>query len=578
MDTALGSHTSHIIDPRPKTLKHPLVLAERTTLEDIRKKKLLLLDNTKLDIGNYRTILTLLQSSLEVNGFQQIELIRKTIRGKSSVHIDQMAKDFTVSGCKSAILTLGDMGVSPGMVLLTIALEKAGVPTVCVTAGPGAQLAKAVAYYRARRLCLVGLDVFPGSSDTEVEAEITNQVDTIIGMLCTLQGDIESQTHLTNHYDTPPPSDNGFLEIRGYTPLRLSQDHSNPDDYLDTLYEQVEKSSIGDGLPVIPPTEKRVGKMEGFSPLKSNHVFGTGIGPSGSPITAGQLAVNGVMAGCKPEFMPVLTTAMTALCNPAFNLFQAITTSHGGGNLLLISGPLAEELGINSSQGCLGPGTRANATIGRAINLTLRNSCRVITGFSDLACLSSPVEYSYCFAENIEKSPWNTINAERYDGNTTTVSVLMAEAPHNVMDFASTTGIGLLETIADCCTTLGSNNGYLPGNLLVVLTPDHAQLIVRDGYDKENIRGYLHDKVSNPTQKLIGRGLVGIGPKGGAHEPFSKATRCPEDIEIIVAGGKGGHSCVIRPWSLHSNLVVQPILLPDGSIPKSINNFEKRTL
>ncbi|MCP3890876.1 MAG: hypothetical protein GY702_18690 [Desulfobulbaceae bacterium] len=577
MDTALGSDTSHIIDPRPKTLKKPLLLAERTTLENIRKKKLFLLDNTKLDIGNYSTILTTLQSSLEGNGFQQIELIRKTIRGKNSVQIEQMAKDVTFSGYKSAILTLGDMGVSPGMVLLTIALEKAGVPTVCVTAGPGAQLAKAVAYYRAGRLCLVGLDVFPGSSDIEVEAEITQQVDTIISMLCTLQGNIESQTHLTNHYDTAPPSDNGFLEIRGCA-SGLLQCHTNTDDYLDALYEQVEKSSIGDGLPVIPPTEKRVRKMEGFSPLKPHHVFCTDIGPSGSPITVEQLAINSVMAGCKPEFMPVLTTAMTALCDPAFNLFQAITTSHGGGNLLLISGPLAEELGINSSQGCLGPGTRANATIGRAINLTLRNSCRVITGFSDLACLSSPAEYSYCFAENIENSPWDTINAERYDGNTTTVSVLMAEAPHNVMDFASTTGNGLLETIADCCTTLGSNNGYLPGNLLVVLTPDHAQLLVRDGYDKESIRGYLHHKVGNPTQKLTGRGLVGIGPKRGANEPFFKATRCPEDIEIVVAGGKGGHSCVIRPWSLHSNLVVQPILLPDGSIPKSINNFEKRTL
>jgi hypothetical protein len=578
MDAALGSHTSHIIDPRPKTLKNPLVLAERTTLENIRKKKLLLLDNTKLDIGNYRTILTLLQSSLEVNGFQQIELVRQTIRGKSSVQIEQMAKDFAVSGIKSAILTLGDMGVSPGMVLLTIALEKAGVPTVCVTAGPGTQLAKAVAYYRAGRLCLVGLDVFPGCSDTEVESEITNQVDTIIGMLCTLQEDIECKTHLTNHSDIPPPSDNGFLEIKGYTAPTLSQGHSNTDDFLDAFYEQVEKSSIGDGLPVMPPTEKRVAKMERFSPLKSGHVFGTDIGPSGSPITVGQLAVNGVMAGCKPEYMPVLTTAMTALCNPAYNLFQAITTSHGGSNLLLISGPIAEELGINSSQGCLGPGTRANATIGRAINLTLRNSCRVITGFSDLACLSSPAEYSYCFAENIEMSPWDTINAERYAVNTTTVSVLMAESPHNVMDFASTTGNGLLETVADCGTTLGSNNGYLPGNLLVVLTPDHAQLLVRDGYDKESIRRYLHDKVSNPSQKLTGRGLVGIGPKKGAYESFFKATRCPEDIEIVVAGGKGGHSCVIRPWSLHSNLVVQPILLPDGSIPKSIKDFEQRIL
>lgn len=569
MNFTLGSPTSQIIDPRPKTLKHLLPLAERTTLENIRRKKLLLLDNTKLDIGSYKTILTVLQSSLELIGFQQIKLIRQTIRGKTGPQIEKMAEDFAVLGIKSAILTLGDMGVSPGLVLLTIALEKAGIPTVCVTAEPGFQLARAVACYRAGNLCLVGLDIYPGSSGTEVEAETLKQLDTIIGMLCTFRGDIESKTHLINHYDKPPPSDNGRLEIESYT---------DTDDYLEILYDQIEKSSIGDGLPVIPPTEERVAGMERFCPVASDHVFGANIGPSGSPITAGQLAVNAVMAGCKPEYMPVLTTAMTALCDPSYNLFQAITTSHGGSNLILVSGPLARELEINSSQGCLGSGARANATIGRAINLTLRNSCRVITGFSDLACLSSPAEYSYCFAENIEKSPWDTLNVERYDVETTTVSVLMAEVPHNVMDFASTTGNSLLETVADCSTSLGSNNGYLPGNLIVVLTPDHVQLLVRDGYNKESIRSFLHDRVGNPTQKLISRGLVGMGPKEGAHQPFLKATRSPEDIEIVVAGSKGGHSCVIRPWSLHSDLVVQPVLLPNGSTPKSIKGFEKRLL
>jgi len=566
--------TEQIIDPRPRAIKHSLSLAKRQRLEDLRKETLLILDNSKLDLGNYRTILTILESRLKRKGFQKIEIFRQTIRGKDGRQIKQMAGEIVGLGAKVAILTLSDMGVSPAMVLLTLSLEAAGIPTVCVTAGPGTQLAQAVAYYRAGRLCLVGLDVYPGSSATQIEKEISDQVDTIVEMLCGRQAEIEAKTLIENIHEQPPPASNGFLSIDTRTDSggHLSGCHEG---VLEAVHNQFEKNSIGDGLPVIPPTEERVARIMRYCPVDPDHVFGSDIGPSGSPITARDLAVNAVMSGCKPEYMVVLATAMTALCDPAYNLFQSITTSHGGGNLILISGPIAAELGINSGQGCLGPGTRANATIGRAVNLTLRNSCRVITGFSDLACLSSPAEYSYCFAESIENSPWATINAERYGPETTTVSVLMAESPHNIVDFASSSGDGFLETVSDCCTSLGSNNAYLPGNLIVVLAPDHAQLLAKDGYYKRSIRQYLHDKVGKRTQKLIRRGFVGIGPKDEKRDPFFKATRSPQDIEVVVAGGKGGHSCVVIPWSLHSDLVVKPIHLPDGSIPQSIKDFQK---
>lgn len=563
-----------IIDPRPRAIARSLSLAKRMRLEDLKKEKLLILDNTKLDLGNYRTVLTTLESRLKRKGFQKIEIFRQTIRGKNGNQIKQMAGKMAGLGAKAAILTLSDMGVSPAMVLLAIALEEAGIPTVCVTAGPGIQLAQAVAYYRAGRLCLVGLDLYPGSTATQIEKEVSDQVNTIVEMLCGWQEEIEAKTLIDNIHEQPPPASDGYLIIEANTDFgeHLKDGHEGK---LKAVYNQFEKNSIGDGLPVIPPTEERVARIMRYCSVEPDHIFGSDIGPTGSPITARDLAINAVMAGCKPEYMPVLVTAMTALCDPAYNLFQSITTSHGGGNLILISGPLAAEIGINSGQGCLGPGTRANATIGRAVNLTLRNSCRVITGFSDLSCLSSPAEYSYCFAESIENSPWATINAERYGPETTTVSVLMAESPHNIVDFASSNGDGFLETVSDCCTSLGSNNAYLPGTLVVVLAPNHAQLLVKDGFDKNSIRQYLHDKVGNRTEKLIKRGFVGMGPKDEKIDPFFKATRSPKDIEVVVAGGKGGHSCVIIPWSLHSDLVVKPIQLPDGTIPQSVKDFQK---
>ena len=546
-----------ILDPRPKVLSKPLQLAKRLGLEQFKTEKLLIYDNSKLDLNNYRVVLTALQSHFENRGFQQIEIFRETIRGKDENQIKLLAEEMAARGAKGAVLTLSDMGVSPAMVLLTIAMEKAGIPAVCLTAGPGTQLAEGVACYRAGRLCLVALDISPASSAGQIEAVVANQIDAIIDLLSGQQQKVESSTLIENRYEQPVPADDGYL--------RLSNEADAEEQLVDeiSLMEAVadrfEAHGIGDGLPVIPATESRVAAMLRNCPLGPQHVFCRGIGPTGAAITVRDLAINAVMAGCKPEYMAVLVAAMTGVCDPAYNLFQAITTSHGGGNCILVSGPLTEKLGINSGQGCLGAGVRANATIGRAINLTLRNCCRIIPGFSDLSCLSSPAAFTYCFAESTKNSPWPTINAERYSAEATTVSVLMAESPHNIADLAGTRGDRFLQTVADCCTTLGSNNAYLPGSLIVVLSPDHAQLVVRDGYKKKSIQQYLHDNLGHPTEKLIGRGFVGIGPADTNENSFFKATRSPQDIEVVVAGGRGGHSCVIIPWSLHSELVVTPV-------------------
>jgi hypothetical protein len=243
--------------------------------------------------------------------------------------------------------------------------------------------------------------------------------------------------------------------------------------------------------------------------------------------------------------------------------------------LILLSGPLAQELGIHGGQGCLGPGFLANATIGRAVNLVFINTCRAIPGLADLACLSSQARFTYCFAEDPSLALWPTINAERYDSKTTTLLALKAEPPRDVMDLASTTGSSFLETLIDCCTNLGSNNAYLPGNLIVVLTPDHARLLSRDGYDKDRIRHFIHANTGRDPALLTQRGLVAIGTRGAIGEKRRFVTRSPQDVEVIVAGGKGGHSAVILPWALHSEAVIKPILLPNGKVPAKISDFRR---
>jgi hypothetical protein len=314
--------------------------------------------------------------------------------------------------------------------------------------------------------------------------------------------------------------------------------------------------------------------MMSYCPFDGNEVLAKEIGPSGKDIKVLDVAVAAVMAGCKPTTMPILIAAFKAMADERYNFLQSVSTSHPGGNMVLVSGPLAQEIGIYGGAGCIGPGFPANMTIGRAVNLVLVNTCRTVPGFSDLACISSQAELTYCFAEDPSITRWKTINAERYDDETTTVYVLKAEPPHDIIDFLSLTGGDLLDTIVDSCTTLGSNNAYMPGPLVVVITRDHYWLLEQEGWTKESIREHIHRYAFNEVAMVRNRGLVPVRPASFAKRHPMPVTRTPDDVEIVVVGGRGGHSAVILPWALHSEAIVERVLLPGGKVPKSIEDFK----
>ncbi len=152
--------------------------------------------------------------------------------------------------------------------------------------------------------------------------------------------------------------------------------------------------------------------------------------------------------------------------------------------------------------------------------------------------------------------------------------MLKAEPQHDIIDFLSQTGGDLMDTLVDSCTTLGSNNAYIPGPLVLVLTPDHAEMLERDGWNKEKIREQVHTYAYHAAPMVRDRGLVPVRPKGFETRHPMPVTRSPKDVEVVVAGGRGGHSGVILPWALHSESVVEQVLLPDGSRPKSIADFK----
>jgi len=563
-----------LIDPRGLQSRRRMRLAPRPGVEALKKGPILFYDNTKLGFCNYGEAFARIKERLRALGAENFIDYRETVRGKDSGKLREYAAMLAKEKPVCALTALGDMGTSPATAILSIALEELGIPTLYVTAPPGHDLVRATAFYRAGHLCLCPLDIYQASSVEEVRAQVDGQWDRIWAALTGTEEETAAVAELHFVLDNPPPAPDGRLRLAPASPPPQG-DLPEAGFGIEETSEFFESLHISDGLPIVPPTERRMEAMFEYCPFPRDMALAREVGPSGRDISVTDVAVAAVMAGCKPRHMPILVTAFKALAHPAYNFLQSVTTSHPGGNMILVSGPLAKEAGIHSGQGCLGPGFPANAVIGRAVNLAIIAATRSVPGYADLSCFSSQAEFSYCFAESGD-GPWATINQERFDAGTTTVYVLKAEPPHDVIDFLSLTGGDLLDTFLDSCTTLGSNNSYIPGPLLLLLTPDHAKLLHRDGYTKERIRHAVHANVHHPAPMVRGRGLVPVRPKDFADRHPMPVTRGPADVEIVVAGGRGGHSCVILPWALHSEGIVEAVCLPDGSRAKSLEDFKKR--
>lgn len=560
-----AGNSQRLLDPRGKLELTRITLAPRPSGDALAAGTVLFYDNEKMDVGHYGLIYPRIKDGLRSSGISRFCDRRASIRGKTSGDLAAMARELCQLGASAAVIGLADMGVSPAMVALAIEMERLGLPTVCLTARPGTRLAIAHAHYRAGSLCLVPFDLYPGSDEETVSREVDASVARLLRMLTTNGDALNALARIEYVVDPDSAPSDGFLAARSDVPIDV-----------DEIYSTFETMHIGDGLPIVPPTATRYENMRSYCPFDAEEVILEGIGPSGTPLTVRDALVAALMAGCLPEYVPVVLTALRAISRPQYGLLQAVTTSFSGGHFVLASGTIAREVGMHGGQGCLGPGFRANATIGRAVNLALLNVCRPVPGHADLACLSSPAEYTYCMAEDAARGPWIPLNEERFDAATTCVMTLKAEPPHAVMDIVSTTASALIDTIVDCCTTLGSNNASVPGCLVLVLNPDHVRLLASGGYDKARLRREVHDRARIPRDKVAGRGIVATGTKGGS-DAFHYVTRSPADVEIVAAGGEGGHSGVILPWALHSDPVYEPVRLPDGRVAESLQQFKTRT-
>jgi len=306
-----------------------------------------------------------------------------------------------------------------------------------------------------------------------------------------------------------------------------------------------------DGLPVVPATEEVVCRfLDAAGRAPGDVVVAEPV--RRRTITAEKVAINAVLAGCRPEYMPVLVAALEAMGDPAFTLHGAITSTGGSATLLVVNGPIRRRLDLNSGANVFGPGRRANATIGRAIRLITLNCLGAQPGVLDKSTQGHPGKYSYCIAENEEESPWEPLHVERgFAADTSTVTAFAAEGPHNVLSHYGETAEAILVTLGDTMAALGS---FSPGQSFVVLAPEHVQILARDGWTKARLEEDLYRRARR-TRADLKRG----GKLTGALEPDDETRwvhrgQGPEDIHIVVAGGgAGGHSAFIPSWSRYRN-------------------------
>ena len=561
-----------LLDPRGHQEREVIELARRVTLDELINGKILFYNNTKLGFCNYYTVFDRIKEHFTELGITNFVEYTETVRGKDAKKLYEYASVLAKEKPTAAIVAFGDMGTSSSTTVVTIALEKLGIPTVYMTAPPGTAITEGVGVYRAGHLCLCSVDIYQASTVEEVAAQVDLKWEYIISSLTSNGDQLEKLAHIDFKMDKVAPAENGLL------PLELDADEERshePGAYMEEVNAYFNEMHISDGLPIIPPTRRRYEAMMEYCPYAEDTVLCDASGPSGRTVMVRDVAVAAVMAGCVPKSMPVLIAAFKALNSPLYNLNQSVTTSHPGGNLVLVSGPIAQEIGISGKQGCQGPGWPMNATIGRAVNLVMMNVFRSVPGVCDLDCIASQAEFTYCFAEEPDVAQWNMINEDHYDKDTTTVYVLKAEPINDIIDFLSLDGYDLLDTITACCTTLGSNNAYMPGPMIVCLTPDHAMMLKKAGFTKEMIQEHIHTYAYHETPMVKNRGLVPVRPASFKNKHPMPVTRSPKDVEVVTIGGRGGHSGVILPWALHSEGCIEPIALPDGTIARSIEEFKQ---
>lgn len=329
------------------------------------------------------------------------------------------------------------------------------------------------------------------------------------------------------------------------------------DDVSEFMFDQ----GFSDGLPLVPPTPERVSRMLTGTRRDPQEMIAI-VPPNMGEATIEKIAINAVMAGCKPEYLPVVIAAVEAICTDEFNVHGVTATTMGAAPVMIVNGPIRNKIGMNMKLGALGAGNRANATIGRALRLVVRNVGGAATGGVERSALGNPMKFTMCFAEWEERSPWPPLHVERgFGAEDSVVTVIaMTGGPVHIVDqtsrepdqIAGSLGLGLEGVFLPKLRNL-------PIDALLVVCPEHLNTLMRDGdYTKDQLRARIQQVTSRPLDEMVANETSGAGilPETAREMGADKLAQLvpkfagPEFIHIVVAGGEAGKfSSAFHGWS-----------------------------
>jgi thiol-disulfide isomerase/thioredoxin len=317
------------------------------------------------------------------------------------------------------------------------------------------------------------------------------------------------------------------------------------DDEFEFMFDQ----GFSDGLPLVPPTPERVLRMLAGTQRDPREVLGA-MPPNMGEVTVEKVAINAVMAGCRPDYLPVVLTAVEAVLSDAFNVHGVMATTMGASPLVVVNGPIREQIGMNMKLGALGQGNRANATIGRALRLAIRNLGGARPGGTERSTLGNPMKFTMCFAEWEERNPWEPLHVERgFAPEDSVVSVFaMTSGPTLIVDQDSREAAALAGSFGLCLESAFHPKAHFATEVVLVVCPEHVDTLVRDGFGKADIRARIQEVTARPIRELAADATSGVGFKAAQlaamdaqalDRPLPKF-KSPEDVHIVVAGSDAG--------------------------------------
>ena len=330
-------------------------------------------------------------------------------------------------------------------------------------------------------------------------------------------------------------------EVEG-NPLRARRiEVAEGDDVFEFMFDQ----GLTDGLPVVPPTPERVMRMLAGSKRDPQSVLAV-CAPNMAPVTVEKAAINAVMAGCKPEYLPVVIAAVEAITQEQFNIHGVLATTHFPTPVIIVNGPIRERIGMNMKMNVFGQGNRANATIGRAVQLIVRNIGGGRPGEVDRCAMGHPGKYTFCFPEYEERSNWEPLHVERgFKKEESTVTVYAGGAPTPIIDQLSRDAKSLATSYGLALVSISHPKQYNYGEIVVCVSPEHVDTFAKDGWTKDQVRQRIQEVTMTEVRNLVRDEFCAEGIPIEAAERLGMDTlmgkfRDPSKITLVVAGGEAG--------------------------------------